>query len=526
MAVVNISSRNPLLRGLPVRHIHVNPKSVCSIKVIINTVGQIVVMMSEQNGRFVNRRNIVKSLGAAGIAGLAGCSSSDDEATTSTDSNGGDDGATTGTDSGTNANGTTIELWSLIHGQSQIANDFLEQIIQQYEQETNNSVRWVKENTQNVQNGNWRQRMNQGNIPQLFNTAASRTGAFVADDLITPYHEIIPELNDEVVNGTEWADDVLNNVYRGFEGDGRKIAPIGFVMQEPFVARADHFEEAGLDIESDFPPENYEELIDVATTLQQEGPGDYGFQVHGSPGDLMDEITPTWSHALGGTEGLYVNEDWDDTLLDSDAWKTTLQRNVEIHRDLELSAPNSATTSDEDACRLVIDGSASMSQVGMLNYGLLAGQAPDMIEDGTLQFGPAWEGESGYRGQFNIQSIAMGAQPPNMADSTWENKRAATIEFLNLLFSPEIQQQVFDKWGLLPYNQNAWEEVPRKENGIVDTAITIAEGSEFGWQAHPNMADIQYNIPGPVFQQAMTGELTAEEACNQAAQQIRQQVFR
>lgn len=476
--------------------------------------------MPYHRGDMVSRRSVMKSLGAAGIAGLAGCSGGN------SGSGDGNTGTTTGGDSSSNANGTTIEMWSLIHGQSEVANQFLEQTIQRYEQETNNTVNLVKENTQNVQNGNWRQRMNQGNIPQLFNTAASRTGAFVADDLITPWHEIIPELDEEVVAGTEWANEVLSNVYRGFDGDDRKIPALGMVMQEPFVARADHFEEAGLDIENDFPPESYDDLIQTATTLQEEGPGDHGFQVHGSPGDLMDEITPTWAHSLGGTNGLYVNESWDDTLLDSDAWKTTLQRQVDIHRNRGLSAGNSATTSDEDACRLVIDGAASMSQVGMLNYGLFAGQAPDMLQDGTLQFGPAWEGESGYRGEFNIQSIAMGSQPPNMADSTWENKRAATIEFLNLLLSVDIQRQVFDKWGLLPFNQNAWEEVPRKENGIVETAITIAEGSEFGWQAHPDMADIQYNIPGPIFQQAMNGALSAEEACDQAAQQIRQQVFR
>lgn len=60
---------------------------------------------------------------------------------------------------------------------------------------------------------------------------------------------------------------------------------------------------------------------------------------------------------------------------------------------------------------------------------------------------------------------------------------------------------------------------------LPDTAFTIAEGSEYGWQAHPEMSDIQYNIPGPIFQQAMTGDLTPEEACDQAAQQIRNQVF-
>jgi len=459
--------------------------------------------MPTYNNGSITRRRALGALGVAGIGSLTGCFGGG--------GSGGDE--------------SEIEIWTVIHGQSDIAATFMEETIGRFEEETDYTVNWVQENVQNVQNGNWRQRMEQGNVPQLFNTAASRTGGFVDAGFVTPWGDVLDEMDSEVVSGTEWAHDVVSNIYRGFDGETRKIMPIGFVMQEPFVARVDHFEEAGLDIEEDFPPENYEELLDIATTLQEDGPGDVGFQVHGAPGDLMDEITPTWAHSYGGTDGLYVNESWDDTLLDSDAWKTSLSQNVEIYRELGLSSENSATTSDEDACRLLINGTASMSQVGMLNYGLFENQAPDMLENGTLRYGQSWEGEAGFRGEFNVQSLAMSSQPPDMDDSTWESKREGAIQFLNMMMSVETQQQVFDSFGLLPFNQDAWDELESRESQVVETGIAVAEGSEYGWQAHPDMADIQYNISGPIFQQAMNGELTPEEACDQAAERIREQVF-
>ncbi|MFB6102097.1 MAG: ABC transporter substrate-binding protein [Haloplanus sp.] len=460
------------------------------------------------------RRKALKGLGAAGLVGLAGCAG------------GGGGGGTTATGGGgKNATGTTISLWTTLHGQSKAAEQYLDQTIKTYEQRTGNTVKWVKETVKNVQNGNWRKRMAQGQIPTLYQTAPSRIGGLIDGGYATPWGSVLDQLSDDVVSGTEWAHPVVKNIYRGFEGDKRKTALLGFVMQEPLVARADHFKEAGLDIEKDFPPKNYDELVELAKTLQNEGPGDIGFQVHGAPGDLMDEISPTWAHQIGGETGLYVNKDWTDTHLDSDAWKTSLRRQVEIHREMGLSSENAATTSDEDACRLLADGRASMSQVGMLNYGLFSNLASDMLQDGTLRYGASWEGESGFRGEFNATALALGSKPPNMDSAKWERKKQAGIKFLDTMLSTEVQKQAFTKWGLLPFNKNAWQEISALPNNAVDAGIKIAEGSQFGWQAFPEMAAVQYNIPGPIFQQAMTGKLSPEEACDKAAKQIRSQVF-
>ncbi|SFR65500.1 ABC-type glycerol-3-phosphate transport system, substrate-binding protein [Halogeometricum rufum] len=474
----------------------------------------------------ISRRRALKSLGVAGVAGLAGCAGGNGGSGNggTTDASGGGGTATTG-GSEKNANGTTITLWTTLHGQSKVAEQFLDETIKAYEQRTGNSVQWIKETVSNVQNGNWRQRMAQGQIPTLYQTAPSRIGGLIDAGYVTPWGSVLDQLSDDVVSGTEWAQPVVENIYRGFEDNKLKTALLGFVMQEPFVARADHFEEAGLDIETDFPPKNYDELIDIAKTLQKDGPGDIGFQVHGAPGDLMDEISPTWAHAIGGEQGLYVNADWSDTHLDSDAWKTSLRRQVEIYREMGLSAENSATTSDEDACRFLADGRASMSQVGMLNYGLLSNLAPDMLENGTLRYGASWKGESGFRGEFNATALALGSKPPNVSSAKWERQRQAGIEFIDTMLSTEVQKKAFTKWGLLPFNRNAWEESPTLKNNAVEAGIAIAEESEYGWQAFPEMAAVQYNISGPIFQQAMTGELSPEEACNQAASQIRQQVF-
>ncbi|MFB6136826.1 MAG: twin-arginine translocation signal domain-containing protein [Halobacteriaceae archaeon] len=77
-----------------------------------------------------SRRRALKGLGAAGATGLAGCSSLT-----------GGEGDTTG---------TTITLWTTLQGQSSVAEQFLQQTINQYEERTGNTVEWIKETVSNV----------------------------------------------------------------------------------------------------------------------------------------------------------------------------------------------------------------------------------------------------------------------------------------------------------------------------------------------------------------------------------------
>jgi len=472
----------------------------------------------------ISRRGFIKGAGAAGIAGLAGCSGDGGDGG---DSGDGGDGTGTPTDTmgDGQTGGATITYWSVLHQQSQVSRLALERLISDFENQTNHTVEPNWSIAQSLQDGTWLQNMNSGRVPILYDSQVSRNGQFIDAGYVQPFEEeVVPELSDDVVSGIEWNLDAMANLYQGFDKDVAYEMMLGSVMQEPFVVRTDHMEEAGLDPENDFPPQDYDELIELATTLQEDGPGNHGFQVHGSPGDLMDEITPTWAMSYGGQDGLYVNSDWSDTNLDNEHWKKTLRQNVEIFRDHELSAPNSNSTSDEDAVQLLISGQASMSQVGMLNHGMFANRAPELLEQGSIKYGPAWEGPSGYRGEYNVTSMTL-CKPPNMDDQKYERKKSAAIEFMEFLLSSDTQVNTFDWWGILPANESVWEETTGTNHQLPETAMTIAEGSEFGWQAHSEMSDIQYNIPGPIFQQAMSGDISPEEACNQAAEEIRNQVF-
>jgi len=485
-----------------------------------------------EDSNHASRRAVLKTLGAAGIsAGLAGCAGSSDSGATETSGSGANTSREQGTTIGGTAgasdvSGVTIEWWDLMHRQSQTSKDWVESIKQKYEEETGNTLSMSYETTQAVQSGTWLTEMEQGKGPIVFDGSVVRMGSFIDAGHVTPWSDFSDQFDSERLSSIEWSDEIVQSAFSGFEGDKIWSMPIGFILQAPIVARADHFEEAGLDIENDFPPESYEDLISTAQKLQEDGPGDYGFQVHGAPNDITDEISPTWAVGIGGGDGRYVNSDWTDTLYDSDAWKTSLKRQVDLFRNKELSPPDTPTASDEDACQSIIDGRASMSQVGMYNYGLFADRAQDELNNGVFQFGPAWEGQSGNRGMFgSTTTMNLAAKPESMDDETWEKKKNAAIQLMEMMLSPEIQKEIFAKVGPLPANRNVWEEVRGQESNFINTAISMANSAEYGWQAHPDIQDIKANIPGPILQRAMNGSISAEEACDQAAEQIRNQIF-
>lgn len=61
-------------------------------------------------------------------------------------------------------------------------------------------------------------------------------------------------------------------------------------------------------------------------------------------------------------------------------------------------------------------------------------------------------------------------------------------------------------------------------SNFITTLDTIASDIDYGWSSQPEMATIQYDIPGPIFQEAITGDISPETACEKAARQVRNRV--
>jgi ABC-type glycerol-3-phosphate transport system substrate-binding protein len=420
-----------------------------------------------------------------------------------------------------------FQYWEYFHSQSEVAENLMKSSVEEFQEEEDikMQVDWASWN--DINGGKWKNNIQSGTRPVIYDSTNSLNGQFIEPGWVKPVSEYKDRLNDDALQHIEWAFELAQSCYRGFDDDLYEI-PIGFEVGAPFIARTDHFEEAGLSIEDDFPPENYEELVQVATQLQEQGPADNGFQIYGAQGDVTDEALLTWTASEGGYDGMYLNEDWTGVNYDNEVWKEATQKYVDLYHEHDLSSDKAPTASNEEAAQMLIEGNVSMVQGSTKDFGLLRSRAEEMLEDRMIVFGPSWEGDAGNRGDFFTQCIALMRKPDGADEETWQQHEETAIKWINKLLSKEFQKQVPRSLATLPARRDVWstydDDRAVSESNFISTLETTVEGMEHGWSSHPGMNAIQYNIAGPLFQQAVRGELTAEEACDQAAEEIRNQI--
>ncbi len=460
------------------------------------------------------RRQFLKAAALGGVGASAGCLSS----------------VTGGSESGSSGgggSGNTLEYWEYFHSQSEVAKKLMESSVEEFQQNNDVQMKMNWASWDDINGGKWKNNIQNGNRPVIYDSTNSLDGQFIEPGWVKPVSEYKDRLNDDALQNVQWALDMAGSCYRGFDENLYEI-PIGMEVGSPFIARADHFEKAGLSIEDDFPPKNYQQLVEVATQLQENGPGDHGFQIYGAQGDVTDEALVTWTASEGGYDGMYLNEDWSDVNYDSDVWRTATKRYVDLYQKHDLSSDKAPTASNEGVAQMLIQGNVSMYQGSTKDFGLFRSRAQKMLEDGKIVFGPSWNGGAGNRGEFFTQCVALMRKPDGVSKDVWSKREDAAIKWINKLLSKDFQKQVPRSLATLPVRKDVWEglqdDPAMGESNYISTLQTTVEGMEHGWASHPKMNAIQYNIAGPLFQQAVRGKIGPEEACNKAAKQIRNQI--
>jgi ABC-type glycerol-3-phosphate transport system substrate-binding protein len=496
--------------------------------------------MARDNRRYgSNRRAFLKGAAVTGSVFIAGCSGGSGGDGGSGGSGGGDggggDGTTTGSTGGEFA-GVTVEYWNRFHNNSGEAEQAIRDGISAFEDETGATVEVDYSSGEPGQR--WLTLAREGRRPHIMDHVAGQVGPFVELDIIKAFPDYQDLFSDGLVNQASWLmDDLGASAYSGYDGVAYEFK---FSTESPrlFLARRDHMEEAGLSPEDDWPPTSYEDSLEIGRTLQEEGPGNAGWQIYGTDSDVTDTCTEDWPVADHGNDGQLVNQEWTDTLIDTEPIIDTYENFVSIFTEEGLSSEGSVSQSDEDATQLIIQGQASMSQVPSATYADLLSSAPEQVRNGDFIFGPAWKGETGSRGISGGDGVVF-TQPPEGANaSDWNTAQEAAASLLEdyLYYSTYFQRRMFSTIGGGPIREDVTPDQIRnavedptgyEESNILDAFYTAVDDQEqiFFQPAAPMFGQIQYEIMPGYIQQAMQGDITVEEGLNQAAEEARAQFF-
>lgn len=468
------------------------------------------------------RRWLLKTGAAAGFAGLAGCSGSGNDGGDSGGSDGsgasnGDGGGQT-TQSGSQSSDASITYFASIFANSEQARQRTKKLIGDYESSTGATVKTSYDGPGPLLDGSWVNLVSKESYPSypvLFDSPTNFNGPLYDTGSVAPVSEYREYLDDEALSEMEWLMPMFEDGMALFDEDLLSI-PFGLLPMTPFIARTDHFEQAGLDPESDFPPDDFDHLIEVATTLQKDGPADYGFPLYGATFDVLDEFSSSMAFQIGGDErGDFVTSDGSDTNYGNDVWGTVLQRLYDIQHTHGLSYGGAPSGGDEAIVNQIISGRAGFASINFLNHPTLMSRGQEMMQDGTIQWAPSYEGPSGQKGNFFPWAFSITRKPESVSQSKWDTKVEAAAKLMNKWLSAEQQKRMFEDYGVLPVRQDVWDELSTPAHRGPQSMRQMAKGIDNICTVHPNLVTIQYSGGAPIVQKMLQDEIGPSEANTQ-----------
>lgn len=486
---------------------------------------------SHSHGSTTNRRSFLKKSGVLGTGAavtLAGCSSNEETPTS--------DGTVQGTADSTpgevDLSGTKITYWNVFGAQSRAASRFAQNIVNRVSARTGAQIEVNYTLPAAFVLEKWRNAFDQGNHPVIYDSSTALDVFFFDREHLTPYSELpAGPGRDTPLDPAAWEgiQDLLSvmkgGIFDKYGGDIWEL-PVQFHVFSPFIARKDHFDAAGLDFESDFPPDDYEHLIEVATTLQEDGPGDVGYQIYGDAGDVMDTILPLWPlNRAGEEEGHVLGPDWETVNFDNDVWKQATRDYVDIFREHGLSNDNTPNEADETAVPGISNGTWSMTQPSYTIHPNLVQNAPDKMSDGTIQWAPSWSFDGNPSGLLSITgSFGIASAPPGADEREWRKKQMVAVELVNEFLKESNQMRVPENTGQLPARSDLHDQLERKAHNGISAQLEMFDTNAKPFIAHQNALFMYYTGTIQHFQNALRGQISPEEACNRAAADTRDQL--
>lgn len=475
----------------------------------------------------VNRRDLLAGMATGAAASVAGCTGDGGGTPTPrvetriVTQEGGTVVKTVKVTEPRDLRGTTITHWDIMAAQGQVVQEAIMELIANFEQDTGINVQTNWSGYGPLYGQKWITQFERGDYPVVYDTEFIAMGKLYATGKILPYSEWKQWLDPDVVENIQWMMPLVEEATRGWP-EGPYDIPYGLNPRAPFVARTDHFEQAGLSIEDDFPPRNFEHLKSIARTLQNDGPTDVGFPVYGDGFDTIDTFD-AWRAADSEEYANYVNEDWTEPLYLSDPWVENFDRMVSFERE-GLATERSVSLSDEAARDLLSAGQISLAQIEFFNVPVQFRRSNELITDGTLKYGHAWPGDTGKPAITLPQSAGITRAPPGADEQEYRLKQQAGVEFLNRWFSKDFQRQLPRILGLWPVRQDVWDEVElpaEEEHNIVETMRWMAERQALIQPTMVNGSAVAYTIISNQAQQVFQGKdvmQALEDAYDEALQ--------
>ncbi|MCI0529630.1 MAG: extracellular solute-binding protein, partial [Nitrospira sp.] len=306
-----------------------------------------------------------------------------------------------------------------------------------------------------------------------------------------------------------WLTPLIKEQNRGFpNADQIYDLPFLIIPQAPVVTRLDHWKQAGLDFEKNWPIKDTDHFLEILKAFKTRNVAQYPYEVYGKIWDAGDTQLNGWIRSLDIEKSDFLNADWTRSNCDSEPWIKGVQFYVDLFRKYNYSSPDSPQSTDEDSVEQLIRGQKSIIHADILNRGTFLKRIPKDVEAGLIQWGPQFPVAGGTSGSVVFQAMASFSVAKQAGPDASTKERAAW-EFVQEWLRPENQIALAKSSGLCA-RRDVWDGLKGAPDHYVEAVVSMLNNPGV-WSNHPRSVDIQYNLFGPHIQQAMGGADVASE---------------
>lgn len=346
---------------------------------------------------------------------------------------------------------------------------------------------------------------------QLFLAALSAGTApdvISLDIVLHPYFNSIGAFLDltDRINALPYRSALPEGMLHLGEADGRYYGIPYTVDLSGLVWNKELFREAGLDPER--PPQTWDELIEYAQLLTKDFDGDgetdqYGFAIVGSSAgwQMFGFMPVVWSYG-----GRLLNDDGTEVLIDSPEAIEALQMWVDLIHKYEVAPKNAATWQYSDVYNAFVTERVAMMLSGNYNIITFKQDAPHL--DFGITFIPrSAHGQHASFSGGNLMAITSTTKEPDLA---WE--------FVEFAMSEDVQVEIWAQEGALPVRTDLFDNKYFAQEPKFAVFADILKVARAPYSTKYNEL---YAPMLTAMQRAMMGEISPEQAYQEAAQEMR-----
>ena len=320
---------------------------------------------------------------------------------------------------------------------------------------------------------------------------------FASNDWIVPI--------DDRLEDWEGTDQIWENLWPTVEYNGNRYGVPWYTDARLLLYNKRMFREAGLD--PDNPPETWDELLETAQTLTDSSKRTYGYGVSGK----MTEVTTLgYIMFLFGNDGQLLTDDYSRAAFNTEAGLEALEFYTDLYKEYEVSPENTLAYGEDDYRNMMAQDRVAMAVGGPWSFPLIEQANPNIKGEYSVSVHPYAE-DAGPASVFGGWASVI--------SSTAEDKDLAW-KFIEYATSYDVWMNWIDQHGgPLPARRDVAEDTPVFE-GDERWETILDVFPEAGFRPPiPEYPEVS-NVIQSMVQDTLLGEKTAEEAINDAEEEV------